>query len=269
MLTPDEHPQRDKAWGIFPWPCVGEFWFLSFGLSKHPLYTSVVLPRLKTGATLLDLGACLAQDLRKCVYDGAPATNLYASDLFAEYEDLSYELWQDRDRFPQGHYIADDILADNKDFSVGNLMMKLGPGMTDIISITMFLHLFDYNNQLKVATRILRLLSNKPGSLILGSQAGVVEATEQDLKPPFDKTKDGEKRTVFRHSPSSFTKLWEEAGIAAGVPLRVSAVFQVPDKGAKAAQVDSGLGDMEPERKKKVYLSEQETRRLYFSIVRS
>ena len=148
-------------------------------------------------------------------------------------------------------------------------MMKLGPGMTDIISITMFLHLFDYSNQLKVATRILRLLSSKPGSLILGSQAGVVEATEQELKPPFDKTKDGEKRTIFRHSPSSFTQLWEEAGIAAGVPLRVSAVFQVPDSGPKAGDVDSGLGDVEPERRKKRFFSEQETRRLYFSVVRS
>ena len=147
-------------------------------------------------------------------------------------------------------------------------MRKLGPGQTDMIAITMFLHLFDYTNQLKVATRILRLLSHKPGSLILGSQAGVVEATEQPLKPPFDKTKDGEKRTVFRHSPSSFTRLWEEAGMAAGVPLRVSAVFQVPDQGAESVRVDSGLGDVAPEKKKKA-APEQETRRLYFSIVRS
>ena len=149
-------------------------------------------------------------------------------------------------------------------------MVRLGPGMTDIIAITMFLHLFDWENQLKVATRILRLLSHKPGSLILGSQAGVVDACEQPLKPPFDRTQDGEKRTVFRHSPASFTKLWEEAGLATGVPLRVSAVFQVPDKGAKAVQVDSGLGDLAAEsRKKKVFFSEQETRRLYFSVVRS
>ncbi|KAL9125353.1 MAG: hypothetical protein Q9217_005434 [Psora testacea] len=259
---------RDKAWGIFPWPCIGEFWFLSFGLSKHPLYHTQVLPRLKAGASLLDLGSCLAQDLRKCIFDGAPGNNLYANDLFAEYEDLSYELWRDRDRFPKGHYIADDVLAENERFSAGNLMKKLGPGQTDIIAITMFLHLFDYENQLKAATRILRLLSHKPGSLVLGSQAGVVEATEQPLKPPFDKITEGEKRTVFRHSPSSFTQLWEEAGIAAGVPLRVSAVFQVPDKVAKAARWGSRLGDMAHERKKKAF-AEQETRRLYFSIIRS
>ena len=225
----------------------------------------MVLPRLQSGARLLDLGACLGQDLRKCVFDGAPVTNLYASDVFAEYEDLSYDLWQDRHVLASGHYIADDILSENDDFTNGPLMQRLGPGQTDIISITMFLHLFDYQNQVKVATRILRLLSTKPGSMIIGSQAGVKEAMEQELKPPFDKTQDGSKRTVFRHSPSSFTRMWEDAGLASGIPLRISAVFQVPESNPLPA--DAGL---EPtERKKKVYWSGEETRRLYFSIIRN
>lgn len=257
--------QRDKAWGIFPWPCVGEFWFLSFGLAKHPLYQSVILPRLKGGASFLDLGSCLAQDLRRCVWDGASPDNLYASDLFSEYEDLSYELWQDRDVFPSGHYIADDILSDNDSFTGGPLMQQLGPGQTDIIAITMFLHLFDYENQMKVATRILRLLSHRPGSMIVGSQAGVKVACEQPLKPPFDRTEIGGKRTVFRHSPSSFTRMWEDAGIAAGVPLKVSAFFQVRDLHPQVA--DSGLGSSP--RRKLFGGSKQETRRLYFTIVRT
>ena len=223
----------------------------------------MVLPRLQSGARLLDLGACLAQDLRKCVFDGAPADNLYASDLFAEYENLSYDLWQDRHVFPAGHYIADDILAENDKFTDGPLMQGLGPGQTDIIAITMFLHLFDYQNQIKVATRILRLLSTKPGSMIIGSQAGVKEAKEQELKPPFDKTMDGKKRTVFRHSPSSFTRMWEDAGLASGVPLRISAIFQVPESNPKA--VDGGFEAPS----KKVFFSGEETRRLYFSIIRT
>ena len=170
---------------------------------------------------------------------------------------------------PEDHYISDDILADNETFSRSNLMTTLGPGQIDIITITMFLHLFDYNNQLRAATRILRLLSHNPGAMVVGSQAGVVNATEQPLKPPFDKTEDGEKRTVYRHSPTSFTKLWEEAGLAAGVPLRVSAIFQVPGNNAQPKQVDSGLGDMATMRRKKLFLIEQETRRLYFTVVRT
>ena len=223
----------------------------------------MVLPRLKAGASLLDLGACLAQDLRKCVFDGAPADKLWASDLFAEYEDLSYDMWQDRNVFPAGHYIGDDILSDNNSFTDGPLMQRLGPGQTDIIAITMFLHLFDYKNQMKAATRILRLLSHKPGSMIIGSQAGVKDAVEQPLKPPFDRTETGESRTVYRHSPSSFTRMWEDAGIAAGVPLQISAIFQVPDSSPVVA--DSGL---DPLPKKRKFWQGQETRRLYFTIIR-
>ena len=277
--------QRDKAWGIFPWPCVGEFWFLSFGLAKHPLYHTVILPRLKSGDALLDLGACLGQDLRKCVFDGAPADKLYASDLFEQYEDLAYELWNDRDIFPPNHYIKDDVLADNDQFMHGNLMMTLGPGQIDIIVINMFLHLFNYQNQLKVATRILRLLSHKPGSIILGSQAGVVNPIEQPLKPPFDKTEDGETRTIFRHSPESFIRMWEDAGRASGVPLRpIICDFQKPEAtDASAPGVDTGLKaeekkpftaddlfSREPLTKPRVYFSTTpETGRLYFSVIRS
>lgn len=226
----------------------------------------MVLPRLKSGDSLLDLGACLAQDLRKCIYDGAGADNLYASDLFPEYEDLSYDLWQDRATFPPGHYIADDILSDNDRFTTGPLMQRLGPCQTDMIAITMFLHLFDYQTQLKVCTRILRLLSTKPGSMVLGSQAGVTEAIEQPLQPPFDKTRDGEVRTVFRHSPASFTRLWEDAGNAAGVPLRISAIFQVPEAEPKA---DLGLEAPTGWKRKKKFWAGPETRRLYFTIIRT
>ena len=223
----------------------------------------------------------MGQDLRKCVFDGAPADRLYASDLFPEYEDLSYELWRDRDTFPEHHFLPDDVLADNDKFLRGSLMTKLGPGQTDMIAINMFMHLFDYDNQLRVAARILRLLSHTPGSMVLGSQAGVVDPVEQPLKPPFDKTEDGQVRTIFRHSTDSFIRLWEDAGAAAGVPLRpISCVFHQPrPTEASAAGVDTGL---EGEAKKpftaedlfshnsdkRKYFSEPETGRLYFSIIR-
>lgn len=224
----------------------------------------MVLPRLKLGQTLLDVGACLGQDLRKCIFDGAPADSLYASDVFPEYQNLAYDLWRDQDRLPTGHFFTDNILADNETFTSGPLMTHLGPGQVDIISITMFLHLFNYENQLKTATRILRLLSYKPGSIILGSQAGSIESGEQTLKPPFHRSEDGSRRTVFRHNPESFKLLWKEAGRMTGVPLKVSAVLQKSSDflfGADSS-FDSSI-------RKKRYLTRSETRRLYFSIMRT
>ena len=228
----------------------------------HPLYRRMVLPRLKAGQSLLDLGSCLGQDLRRCIYDGAPPENLYASDLFPEYEQLAHDFFRDQDRLPCGHFFAEDILADNDSFSYGPLMTTLGPGQTDIIAITMFLHVFNYANQLKVATRILRLLSHKPGSLVVGSQAGAEHAGEIDLKPPF--VAEGEKRTVYRHNPQTFEHLWQQAGRAAGVPLKVSAVFQAPTAFAK--NVDSAFSsDLGNQVKNRATAP----RRLYFSIMRS
>ena len=243
----------------------------------------MVLPRLQSGASLLDLGSCLCQDLRKLIYDGAPPANLYASDLFPEYEDLSYDLWRDRATFPANHYLADDVLAENDAFMRGPLMTKLGPGQMDMIAINMFLHLFDYDNQLKVATRILRLLSHKPGSMILGSQAGVLHPIEQPLKPPFDKSDDGKSnRTIFRHSTDSFVKLWEDAGIAAGVPLRpISCIFEIPDVTEASVEGDEPPFETaeKPFTAKDLFSThvvtrvkqstEPETGRLYFSIIRS
>ena len=225
----------------------------------------------------------MGQDLRKLVFDGAPSQRLYASDVFPQYEGLSYELWRDRDSFPH-HFLADDVLADNEAFMKGALMTKLGPGQTDIIAINMFLHLFDYENQLKVATRILRLLSHRPGSLILGSQAGVRPPMEQPLKPPFDKTEDGETRTIYRHSPDSFIDLWKRAGAFAGVPIRVSADFQQMEKKSEEYPpgVDTGLEAVASKKpftaedlfsttsaKKVLFSTEPEARRLYFSVIRT
>ena len=223
----------------------------------------------------------MGQDLRKLVFDGAPSEKLYASDVFPQYESLSYELWRDRDSFPH-HFLADDILADNEAFTKGALMSTLGPGQTDMIAINMFLHLFDYENQLRVATRILRLLSHRPGSLILGSQAGVRPPMEQPLKPPFDKTENGETRTIYRHSPDSFAELWRRAGAFAGVPVRVWADFQRADEKKDAGVVDTGLETVASKKpftaedlfsttsaKKMLFSTEPEARRLYFSIIRT
>lgn len=72
--------QRDKAWEVFPYPCIGQFRFLNLSLCQQPSYSSV-LERLKGGAKYVDIGCCLGQDIRRLVADGAPAENLYGAEL--------------------------------------------------------------------------------------------------------------------------------------------------------------------------------------------
>ena len=66
--------QRDQAWRIAPYPCIGWWMFLQLYMSQNPVYGEV-LYRLKKGERLLDLGCCFGQDIRKLVHDGVPSEN--------------------------------------------------------------------------------------------------------------------------------------------------------------------------------------------------
>ncbi|MCJ1395292.1 hypothetical protein MMC18_008176 [Xylographa bjoerkii] len=208
---------RDMAWEIFPWPCIGEFWFISLGLHSHPFY-SPLLARLKSDsvATLLDLGTCLGQDLRKLVYDGIPASQLHGSDLFAEFETAGYALWRDKEKF-HDRFIAADIFATR-----GPLVDT--EGTWDVISIFLFLHVWDLVDQKRACKRILRLLKPRPGSWIIGAQSGSANPKHMPLQPPFVPL--GKERSVYRHSVDTFRKMWEEVGNEEEVSLDIWVEYQ-------------------------------------------
>lgn len=50
----------------FPYPCIGQFRFLSLGIANSPHYDEV-LQRLRGGEKLLDVGCCFGQEIRKLV----------------------------------------------------------------------------------------------------------------------------------------------------------------------------------------------------------
>jgi len=87
--------------------CTGQGLFLDPAIPKHPSYNKI-LAQLKNGATLVDIGAFLGQDLRRFVVDGAPSTSLYVIDIVNHW-DLGYDLFRDREKF-HAHYIETDIL---------------------------------------------------------------------------------------------------------------------------------------------------------------
>ncbi|QSZ29598.1 hypothetical protein DSL72_004114 [Monilinia vaccinii-corymbosi] len=109
---------RDLAWDVFPWACVGEFWFIMFGLSRHPQYQQLI--RLLTSKAargpseaspkFLDIGTCIGQDLRALHRDGAPLSSLYGIDAIPEFETIGYALFRDEDHFLPGHDIVGDII---------------------------------------------------------------------------------------------------------------------------------------------------------------
>lgn len=185
---------------------------------------------------MLDLGCCFAQDLRKLAHDGAPASLLYGAELESQYLELGYELFLDRDTFGANFVVA-DIFDDQ------GPLQELD-GRMDIVHIGLFLHLFDLDGQRKICERIVKLLKNKKGVLVLGTQVG--NTKPKDV--PF-----GAAKKVFRHDEKSFEKLWKEVGEKTDTEWKVEATM------------DLGLGAGS----KKRPWDDEDTRRLVFEVERT
>jgi len=87
-------------------------------------------------------------------------------------------------------------------------------GKVDIIYAGSFLHLFNYEQQVAVCKRIVGLLKARKGSLVLGRQAGNVEAGERVHRT-------NAVQSMFRHNEESFRKMWAEVGEATGTKWKV------------------------------------------------
>ena len=240
-------------WEIFPWPCIGEFWFVTLGLSQHPQYNTL-LTRLRDQSPptkFLDLACCLGQDLRKLVHDGAPLQALWGSDYFAQYEAAGQEFFRDKDRF-QNRFIAADLF----DESPASGLVQTA-GTWDVINIVMFLHIYDWNKQVQCCRRILKLLSKSKGSMLIGAQTGAIDAGEVVLRPPF--VAEGEERTVYRHNIENFTRMWEEVGKKEDAWFDIQVVYDDQADRERRAKEEQGEG-------KAKFFSGSTQRRLYFTV---
>jgi hypothetical protein len=122
---------------------------------------------------------------------------LYGSDLRPEFFDLGYELFRDKATL-KSKFLVGDV------FDTSSPLSELD-GKIDIIYVASFLHLFNYEDQVKVCKRIVRLLKEKKDSVALGRQIGHENAGEQPNRN--DPTK-----TRWRHNEESFKKMWDEVG---------------------------------------------------------
>ena len=201
--------KRDKAWSLFPFPCVGNFNFTTLSISDHPSYSKVV-SALKSPwptRTLLDLGCCFAQDLRKLAYDGIDSEQLYGSDIEGAYFNLGYELFADK-AFMKAKFFAADIFADDDAW-------KDVEGKMDFIYIGSFLHLFTWDDQIRICRRLVRILKPAPGSIIFGRQTALLKAREVALY------QDEEGAKTWRHDAESFKRMWDIISRKTGTKWKV------------------------------------------------
>ncbi|KAL6811465.1 hypothetical protein J3E69DRAFT_349697 [Trichoderma sp. SZMC 28015] len=203
---------RKKLWEVAMYPCIGRWSFLNLR-SMQDSHFKIAFERLKqlndpdTGSnskdTLLDIGCCIGQVLRKMVHDGIEPTRLFGTDLHPDFISIGTELFND-----EGcglTFVAGDLL-DSEDKALEKL-----DGKITLIHAANFFHLFTWEQQVKIGVRIARFL--KPGTtdaLIFGRQIGTNRPRERD----------GRKRS-FLHNQESFQKLWDEVGMKTETRWRV------------------------------------------------
>jgi SAM-dependent methyltransferase len=218
------HRLRDRAYQEYQYPCLGLYRFLGLALSNHPLYEGHVVPLLRgekkartedatrvggTSRTFLDLGTCLGQDIRKLIFDGVPMESVYGADILTEFVDLGYDLFGDEDRLPRSHFVAPaDIFDDSSP-------LKVWDGKVDIVHANSVFHLFSWDDQVKAAKRVTKLLRPEKGSLILGSQIAHAEPGEVSSRP-------GRRTgTMYIHDEKSWETLWTSVGQEVGLTFTV------------------------------------------------
>lgn len=175
---------------------------------------------------------------------------LYGCDLRPDFFDCGFDLFRDRDTLKATLFEANVFDAQS---GLTDLYGKI-----DIIYIGSFLHLFGYTQQVEVCVKIVKLLNDKVGSMVLGRQVG-------DPNPGEYHAQTQGVKFIMRHSPETFAQMWEEVGKLTGTKWQVDAnLKKIDDKGMVTSE--------EPERKDKkeedpgIWLPKP---RLTFSVIRT
>lgn len=171
------------------------------------------------------------------MHDGAPAEQLYGAELEAPFIDMGYELFRDKETF-KAHFMVSDIF----DMSDSRPLKEL-EGKMDIVHVGLFLHLFNWVEQVAACERIVSILKPEKGVLVLGQQMGTTTPGHVNHGH----------RVLFKHDTATFEKLWAEVGEKTGTQWKVT------------ANLDEGLGIKEGKRK----WDGGEARRLIFQVERA
>lgn len=94
-------------------------------------------------------------------------------------------------------------------------------GKIDIVNANSLFHLFTWEEQVTVTSRLVSFMKDKAGSMILGRQVGAVEAGEYRAL--------NEGATTYRHNVDSFRRLWEEVEGKTGSAWDVAARLDMED----------------------------------------
>lgn len=112
------------------------------------------------------MGCGLGHVVRQLIAEGVSSERLYGTDLQARFLDLGYELFGDRDS-TRATFVSGDMLR-GEDPRLEELMHKV-----DIIYASSFFHLFEREDQIKAAKRMVGFLKpDNHNAMIFGRNGG-------------------------------------------------------------------------------------------------
>lgn len=193
--------QRDQAWTVFPYGGIGSFSFLDFSSTlQDPQFQSVAARLAAPGSTetFLDVGCAFGTVVRQLVVAGVPSGRLFGTDLQPRFLELGHELFRDRET-SSATFVAGDMLKED------DTRLDALSGRIDVIYASAFFHLFEREDQVRAAKRMVRFLNpQNPRAMIFGLNGG----------PKID----GWEKYVL--DAGSWQVLWNEVGEATGTVWR-------------------------------------------------
>lgn len=133
--------------------------------------------------------------------DGVSTQNMYGTDISTELWNLGFDLFRDKDKM-EAKFTQADILDSKSDLQQLN-------GRMDIMIACQFLHLFDWEGQVKAMKRIVEF--SRPGSVVIGYQRGQVKA--QEFARPWG--------AMFFHNEDTFRQIWRRVEKETGTKWKV------------------------------------------------
>jgi SAM-dependent methyltransferase len=179
---------------------------------ESPVYREV-LERVKNGEQYLDIGCCMGQDIRKLAYDGAPHENMYGSDLKGDFWNIGYDMFLDKSTLRTKFIEADVFNADSG--------LKELDGKLNIVHAASFFHLWDWDEQVKAAKRIVEMLKAESGVMIFGRQGG--------MPKPGNLPHAQKDQNSYWHNVESWMKLWKQVGDETETEWKVDAYLGEED----------------------------------------
>ncbi|PCG92010.1 Hypothetical protein PENO1_090950 [Penicillium occitanis (nom. inval.)] len=140
-----------------------------------PFYQRL-LELLKTSPTggFLDAGyagCCFAQEFRFLANQSLPHSRLSGCNLERVFIDLGYRLFLDEGTLGAKFVTGNLAVPDESTYQSGPLTQEQSDKMMAVFASSLF-HMWDFENQLLVAERMVAMCEDRPGVMITGRQLG-------------------------------------------------------------------------------------------------